>query len=164
MSDEGRSNLSPAALSGVGVLVTRDVRQASDLTAQLHALGADVFEFAVIEIAKPSSTEPLDQSLSMLESYDWIVFASTNAVDFFIDRMQTLNIPHSKLVKPSVAAIGAKTADRARMHGLKVGFHPHSPRNFSAVDFVHEFCKVFEPTNKKFFWPRTNIGELWSMQ
>ena len=160
MSDEARSDLSIAALSGIGVLVTRDVRQASDLTAQLKALGADVFEYPVIEIAKPSSTEPLDRSISKLESYDWIVFASTNSVDFFTDRMRTLNIRHNALGKTSVAAIGAKTADRARLHGLKVDFHPENPRNFSATDFVREFCKEFELSQKKILWPRTNVGEL----
>jgi uroporphyrinogen III methyltransferase/synthase len=160
MSDKARSDRSIAALSGIGVLVTRDVRQASDLTAHLKALGADVFEYPVIEIAKPFSTEPLDRSISMLESYDWIVFASTNSVDFFTDRMQTLNIRHNALGKTSVAAIGAKTADRARLLGLKVDFHPQNPRNFSATDFVREFCKAFEPAQKKILWPRTNVGEL----
>jgi uroporphyrinogen-III synthase len=160
MSDDAHSKFPIAALSGIGVLVTRDVQQASDLTNQLQALGADVIEFPVIEIAKPSSTEALDRSLSKLESYDWIVFASTNAVDFFTDRMRTLKIPHDNSLKPSVAAIGAKTADRARMRGLKVEFYPQNPRNFSATEFAREFCKVYEPSQKKILWPRTNVGEL----
>jgi uroporphyrinogen-III synthase len=161
MSDDAQSNFSTtAALSGIGVLVTRDVHQASDLTTKLQALGADVIEFPVIEIASPSSTEALDRSLSTLESYDWIVFASTNAVNFFTNRMRTLNITQNNLLKTSVAAIGAKTADRARMHGFKVDFHPQNARNFSASDFVREFCKIHQTSQKKFLWPRTNVGEL----
>jgi uroporphyrinogen III methyltransferase/synthase len=156
MSD-AQSDPCIAALSGIGVLVTRDVRQSSDLTARLKALGADVFEFPVIEIAKPSSFEALDRSLALLNSYDWIVFASTNAVDSFIDRMRTLNLPHDRLANCSIAAVGAKTADSLRLRGLEVNF---CPQNFSAVDFAGEFCKLHEPSQKKVLWPRTNVGKL----
>jgi uroporphyrinogen III methyltransferase/synthase len=154
---EGIAEPEKAALSGVGVLVTRDARQSTDLTAQLRALGASVIEFPVIEIAAPASSADLDRALFNLASYDWVVFASTNAVDSFANRIVSLGIPSNTLTHCSLGAVGAKTAERARSYGLEIDF---CPENFSAVDFVREFCQVHEPGGKKFLWPRTNVGNL----
>ena len=67
-------------LSGVRVLVTRAREQASQLAAQLAALGAEPVEAPAIEIAEPDDYAPLDEALRGMNRYRWVVFTSANGV------------------------------------------------------------------------------------
>jgi uroporphyrinogen III methyltransferase/synthase len=142
-------------LTGVGILVTRYVRQSKALAQKLEALGATVFKFPLIELRAPDSWAEVDQALLSLERYDWIVFASTNAVDFFLQRLTELNLPVALLKTISLAAIGTGTADSLNRYSLDVAF---SPKQFSARHFVKEFCLKYDVKNLNFLWPKTNIG------
>ncbi len=144
-------------LSGIGILVTRDVRQAADLSERLKSLGAIVFEFPLIEITQPSSQKELDAAIHSISNYDWIIFASTNAVDFCLERMASLAVPLTQLSNCRLAAVGSTTAAQLAQHGLKVTF---TPEEFSGEAFVREFREKYNPENQRFLWPRTNIGKL----
>ena len=137
--------------------MTRDIKQAADLKDRLAACGATVYEFPLLEIRQPESTTRLDEAISSLDKYDWIVFASTNAVDFFLERMRELSVSLERLRCCSLAAVGSKTAEQLFRQSIKVDF---SPEQFSGESFVKEFCVRFEPRGEKFLWPRTNIGKL----
>jgi uroporphyrinogen-III synthase len=85
------------------ILITRTRHQASDLAAQLEALGATPILIPTIEIISPESYAPLDDALAQLEtsrdeSYDWLLFTSANAVEVFHQR---LNLQRSREVHPS---------------------------------------------------------------
>ncbi|MFQ6098421.1 MAG: uroporphyrinogen-III C-methyltransferase, partial [Armatimonadota bacterium] len=68
-------------LFGKRIVVTRSRSQASALVEQLAAQGADPIEFPVIKTLPPQDFGPLDDAIRSLHGYDWIVFASPNAVD-----------------------------------------------------------------------------------
>ena len=67
-------------LAGRRILVTRAAKQAGKLSEGLRALGAEAVEVPVIEICPPASYEPLDDALRRVDSYDWLLFTSMNAV------------------------------------------------------------------------------------
>src|SRR4051812_5382816 len=67
-------------LFGSTIVVTRAREQASDLRAQLEALGAAVVELPAITI------EPLDFTVPDLAAYEWLVFTSANGVTAWFDR------------------------------------------------------------------------------
>lgn len=69
------------ALAGIGVLVTRPVRQAAPLAARLAALGATPVVFPAIAILPPDDPAPLHAALAALAGYDAAVFVSANAVE-----------------------------------------------------------------------------------
>lgn len=69
-------------LAGVGVLVTRPVRQAAGLARQLAALGATPVVWPAIVILPPADPAPLARALAHLSDYDIAVFVSANAVEF----------------------------------------------------------------------------------
>jgi len=144
-------------LSEIGILVTRDARQAADLSERLKTLGAAVFEFPVIEITQPGSQKDLDAAIRSISNYDWIVFASTNAVDFFLERMASLAVPLTQLASCRLAAVGPATAAQLARHDLKVAF---SPEEFSGEAFAREFREKHKPEKQRFLWPRTNVGKL----
>ena len=95
------------ALTGRRVLVTRALQQASALAAALEREGASVVVVPAIEIAPPFSYCGLDAALSALRSFDWVVFASANAVEATVNRLRRLGI----MSEPKrVAAVGPSTA------------------------------------------------------
>jgi uroporphyrinogen-III synthase len=131
------------------ILITRTRHQASDLAAQLEALGATPILIPTIEIAPPETYASLDAALAQLNtpgsrSYDWLLFTSANAVEAFHHRriLQTPTTPaapppdsrpwlHTKPQSPSprIAVIGPATAKAVQSIGLTVDLVP--PRNIA---------------------------------
>jgi len=126
--------VSALPLAGRRVLVTRAAHQAGKLSDGLRALGAEPVEVPVLEIRPPASFEPLDASLRQLDSYDWLVLTSANAVRALAERASFLGVSLPALAPPQVAAIGEATASEARKAGLQVVFVPEAYIAESLVD------------------------------
>ncbi len=103
------------------ILVTRTRHQASELAAQLEALGAIPILIPTIEIVPPDSFNALDAALTCLRTYDWLVFTSANAVEVFHRRAQ---FHHLTQLPKKVAAIGPATLRAANAIGLTVDLIP----------------------------------------
>src|SRR5215208_5265361 len=99
-------------LEGRTVIVTRAASQAADLTTLLEDYGAKVIVCPTIEIREPDSYERLDEALDHLYGYDWLIFTSTNGVDFFIKRLTHRGLKLEDLDEIRVCAIGQRTADK----------------------------------------------------
>ncbi len=67
------------SLAGVGVLVTRPVRQAVGLVHALAAVEATTIVFPAIVIGPPRDAASLVRAHAALESYDFAIFVSANA-------------------------------------------------------------------------------------
>ncbi|HEY1373498.1 MAG TPA: uroporphyrinogen-III synthase [Candidatus Binatia bacterium] len=115
---EARQQISSSrSLSGRRIVVTRARAQASAFTRALEALGADAIEFPTIEIAPPESYRSLDDAISNIKRYDWIIFTSVNGVDHFSGRVKLLK--RDLNVQLRAAAIGPETAKAAEALGLR---------------------------------------------
>ena len=69
-------------LSGWRVIVTRARAQSSSLVELLVDAGACPVELPAIEIADPiDGGAALEQALSGIEDFEWVVFTSANAVE-----------------------------------------------------------------------------------
>jgi uroporphyrinogen-III synthase len=115
------------SLAGKRILITRTRHQASDLATQLEALGATPILIPTIEIIPPETYAPLDAALAELETYDWLLFTSANAVEVFAQRQLQWGIraprePQRKL--PRIATIGPATAKAIQSIGLEVDLTP----------------------------------------
>ena len=113
-------------LAGRRVLVTRGAKQASSLSDGLRALGAIPVEVPVIEIRPPESFDGLDAALRKLDSYDWLILTSANAVRSFVERAEYLGIELPRKPALNVAAIGPATANAAQKSKLEVSIIPES--------------------------------------
>lgn len=69
-------------LAGIGVVVTRPARQAGAFVQKLAALGASPVVWPAIVILPPDDPDPLARAHATLDSYDFAVFVSANAVEF----------------------------------------------------------------------------------
>jgi uroporphyrinogen-III synthase len=108
-------------LTNKRILITRTRHQASDLAAQLEALGATTILIPTIEIVPPASFAALDAALTCLRTYDWLLFTSANAVEAFHRRAQLL---HLTQLPKHIAAIGPATLSAANAIGLSVDLIP----------------------------------------
>ncbi len=140
-------------LFGQRVVVTRDRKQAGELAARLHALGADVIELPTLEIRPPLDSEPLDQALSRLEGYDWLIFTSANGVRYFMER---LDASHRDLraLRACICAIGPGTRRALEALHLKVDL---MPREFVAESVVQAFSTM-ELAGKRLLLPRAAVA------
>ena len=111
-------------LFGRRIVVTRARTRASHFAQTLRALGAEVIEFATIEVAPPTSFATLDAALARLADFDWIVFTSAQGVEAFIARLAELGRDVREAQRAKLAAIGPATAAALRRHALRVAVTP----------------------------------------
>ncbi|HXF40421.1 MAG TPA: uroporphyrinogen-III synthase [Blastocatellia bacterium] len=113
-------NSSHKRLDSKTVLVTRARAQAEEMTVLLEGLGAKVIHVPTIEFIPPDDLALLDNAIRRLEEYDWIIFTSSNAVDFFIKRLrETRSESVAVLGTRSICAIGTATARALEEAGIR---------------------------------------------
>ncbi|MGI8686699.1 MAG: uroporphyrinogen-III C-methyltransferase [Acidimicrobiales bacterium] len=94
-------------LFGRSVVVTRAAHQAGELAARLRAAGAGVVEVPTIAIGPPADGGlAVAGAVGRLSSYDWVVFTSANAVEWFLDFVRD----GRDFGSARIAAIGRGTA------------------------------------------------------
>jgi uroporphyrinogen III methyltransferase/synthase len=142
-------------LFGKRILVTRPREQAAELVSLLQALGADPIEAPMIRIAPPSDFSALDDACAHLDRFDWVVFASGNAVDAFMGRLLASAADVRALKEVQLCAIGAGTAERFTKFGIKVDLIPPESR---AESVVHALLERGEAGGVRFLIPRADIG------
>ena len=129
LREEGLDWFERKPLFGRRVVVTRARAQAGELSRELEALGAEVFEFPTIEIKPPEDFGPLDEAIRVLDSFDWIVFTSVNGVEAFVKRLKYHGLDLRVVPRRTkLAAIGPATAKRAEEAGLRVDVTPEEYR------------------------------------
>lgn len=141
-------------LFGKSVLVTRAREQASALTARLEEMGAQCYEAPAIQIVPPESFAALDQAIQELSSYQWLVFTSTNGVDYFFERLHHAKKDSRMLAGIKVAAIGTQTAEQLRKFGICADI---VPLEFRAEGIVDSLSPLIEP-GMKVLIPRALIA------
>ena len=111
-------------LFGKKIVVTRTREQASALSRSLAELGADVLEFPTIRIVPRADTGPLDEAIGAIESFDWLVFTSQNAVGIFFERLFALGRDVRCLKGVRIAAIGPATGREIEKRSLRPDLVP----------------------------------------
>jgi len=147
--------MSDQPLKGTRVVVTRSQKQAASLSSKFRNLGAEVYEFPVISITPPDTWAPLDEAIEKIKQYDWVLFASANAVDAFVSRTEAVGIGKEELDFTKFAVIGPGTANALAERSMKPSF---CPSTFIAETLVAEFPGYPNLNGKRILWPRTNVG------
>jgi uroporphyrinogen-III synthase len=120
------------------ILVTRAAHQAGKLSEGLRAAGAEPVEVPVLEIRPPASYDPLDSALRDVNSYDWLILSSANAVYALAERANICDIVLAD-TKPQVAAVGRATAEAARERGLTVTL---TPKEYVAESLIESLADL----------------------
>lgn len=111
--------MSEQRLSGVRVLVTRPRERAEELCFLLEDEGAEVVALPLLELLPPEDPRPLLAAAESIHRYEWVVFASPQAVDSLLDAVRQAGTLHH-LRRALIACVGPRTAARAKAGGLDV--------------------------------------------
>ncbi|MGH7907331.1 MAG: uroporphyrinogen-III synthase [Candidatus Binataceae bacterium] len=126
MADAPENTAMP--LRGRRIVVTRAEAPAQEFAESMRALGAEVLAFPTIEIVPPGSYAILDDAISRLESFEWLIFTSATGVDAFAARMKSRGHAIREIADAKVAAIGPATADRLHHYGVTAALVPSEYR------------------------------------
>ena len=135
------------------ILVTRAAEQSSKFSTLLKQQGAIAIEMPALVITTPSSWLDLDNAISEIESFHWLILTSANGVNYFIERLQTLGKDIRALGGIKIAVVGKKTAATLAKYHLKPDF---IPPNFVADSLVETFPETL--SGKKILFPRVETG------
>jgi len=115
-----------APLAGRRVAVTRAREQASELSAKLAALGAEVIDLPLIRVSKHIDLQDLADVLLEFGSYDWIVFTSANGVRYFFEEFNRVFDDIRSLGLLRFACVGEATAGAIKALHLKIECQPET--------------------------------------
>jgi uroporphyrinogen III methyltransferase/synthase len=111
-------------LAGKTILITRAASQSEALRTSLEAAGARVLEYPLLEIIPNEEWTEVDRTISQLDTYDWVIFTSTNAVEFFLRRLRAAG----KTCRVPIAAVGSSTAEKLAAWKVSASLVPASFR------------------------------------
>ncbi|MGB8690365.1 MAG: uroporphyrinogen-III C-methyltransferase, partial [Microcoleus sp.] len=146
-------NNSQLPLAGKTILVTRAASQSGQFSDRLQQQGARAIEMPALVIGPPSTWEPLDSAIAQLSTFHWLILTSTNAVDYFFERLEASGKDARSLFGIKIAVVGKKTAESLRSHSLQPDF---IPPNFVADSLVENFPDNLQ--NCKILFPRVESG------
>src|SRR5580658_7478512 len=97
-------------LQGKTILTTRAAAQSGELRKRLEDLGARVIECPTIQIVDPADWSAVDEAILRLNSYQWLLFTSANAVEQFMKRVGGAGLS----CRIPIAVVGSATAHRLK--------------------------------------------------
>ena len=111
-------------LLGRRVLVTRTRNQAGTLSQRLSDLGALPIEIPTIEVRPLLDYTALDSACAELSAFDWVVFASSNAVHSVFERLRASRRDSRAFHGVRVGAIGPATGKVLEEYGILADLVP----------------------------------------
>jgi uroporphyrinogen-III synthase len=118
-------------LQGKNILITRPVHQAENISRLIENLGGSAIRMPAMAIEETDNKKEIITTLESLDSFQWVIFISANAVNFAL-RANSGKIP--EILSANIAAIGQATADALTNAGLPVHLLPDN--GFSTEDLL----------------------------
>jgi uroporphyrinogen III methyltransferase/synthase len=112
------------------ILIASSAKISSRLGRGLEDLGAEVTVFPVLSIRKIQNSKDLEDSVAILDQYDWVIFTSAYAVDFYLEYLIRSGLCEQNLIRHNICAVGSSTAARLADAGIPAALIPE--------DFVAE--------------------------
>jgi uroporphyrinogen III methyltransferase/synthase len=126
-------------LFGKRVVLTRAQEQAREFSQLLAAYGAEPVEVPTIQIVPPASWEAIDDAMTRLSTYQWLIFTSANGVRPFMDRLHAAGNDARALANLRLCAIGPRTAQELGIYGLTPDV---IPTEFQAEGVIAALARV----------------------
>lgn len=142
-------------LSGKRILVTRSRSQASALSQLLVERGAKPVELSAIDIQMNDDYSKLDEAISNIKRYDWLVFTSVNGVGAFWKRLRELKLDSRALSGLKVGAIGPATAEALADKSITADYVPEVYTGAGVIAGL----KAHNVADQRFLLPRADIAD-----
>ncbi len=142
-------------LFGKRIVVTRTRTQSSGLSTRLRALGAHVLEIPTIRTEAATLSSDQIALLSDLPArYDWLVFTSPNAVNYFLKTFLAHQSDIRKLGALKIASIGTGTEQALAAYYLHTDLMPDT---FTSEALAQALIKKL-PAGTRLLLPRSDLG------
>lgn len=116
-----------SVLAGKRVVVTRptnsDAKKSDALAEGLQKYGAHLISIPAIQLVPLASSAELETVSARLGDFDWLIFTSPNAVEFFWSQTPD-RTANSLAAGTKVAAVGPATRDALVQYGVRVDAMP----------------------------------------
>jgi len=139
-----------ADLQGKSILITRASAQSGELARLLSESGALVLEWLGIELEPVQDFTAIDDAISSLPSYQWLLFTSANAVDYFMRRVTQKGVSIPSI---DIAVVGSTTAQKLRQWNLSTDLMPDQ---FNAEGLLEAFPR--DLSGKRILFPRAEVA------
>ena len=126
-------------LNSIGIAITRPIDQAKKLSVLIEQAGGTPILFPLIEITPLKDYRQFEALVSQIETYDWAIFISSNAVQNGMPRLVKQGIPSSL----KFAAIGPVTASELQNFGVKYVLIPKDRFDSESLLTLPEMTNVF---------------------
>jgi len=133
LEEPGLDFFTSSPLFSKRILVTRTRQQASQLSAGLEEMGAEVYEAPTISLVPPTDWREVDQAIQEIGGgggtgggvYSWLILTSPNGVDALADRLAALGLDARHLAGVKIASVGEATGQAlTRRLGIRPDFVP----------------------------------------
>ena len=136
-------------LAGKRILVTRSEEQNEELAILVRRAGGTPVLFPTIRLVPPEDYGPLDREIGRLSSFDWILFSSANAANFFCDRSSQLGLV-SWPSELRVASVGPGTTRELVSRGVRVFLTAEK----HTAEGLYEAVRPYGVAGRRFIVPR----------
>ena len=132
-------------------MVTRSLEQTRELKDRLEKLGATVLLFPAVSFSEATDPAMLDRAIASLDTFNWVLFTSANAVRFFAKHCRKANVALEDRDRPRCAAVGPATATAAAAAGFTVSY---VAREFVGTALAQELSGAL--AGKRILLPRSD--------
>jgi uroporphyrinogen III methyltransferase / synthase len=141
-------------LSGRRIVVTRSREQAGELMDMLEERGAEAIPAHAIRIMPPEDSAPLEKACRDAGTFNWIVFTSANAVDYFMRTLLAVGDIRD-LHGVRLCTVGPSTASRVQRYGIRVDL---TPAEFRADALTESLQGSGSLRDQRILMPRADIA------
>jgi uroporphyrinogen III methyltransferase/synthase len=140
-------------LFGKVIGITRPDEQADESALQAYQLGALPVLMPTIEVAPPDDWSAVDEVLSRLHEFDWIVWTSVNGVQGLLNRLWQTGGDLRRLGRARLACIGPATAEALAQFSLRADL---VPTEFRAESLAASL--IPHVSGRRVLWARASRG------
>ena len=141
-------------LQDKNIIITRSRDQSSAAKVLFKKSGAYLFDLPALIIDYPDDVKPLDDVLSQIKKFDWIIFLSSNGIKYLEKRLLFKGASFKKCLNDlKIAVVGEKTAKYLNNMGINADY---IPPDFIAESLVKHF--PFPLKNLNILIPRVQSG------
>ncbi|MCH9655527.1 MAG: uroporphyrinogen-III C-methyltransferase [Planctomycetes bacterium] len=140
-------------LFGLRIGITRSWEQSATEIKFALKSGAQPVLLPTIEIGPPRDWKPVDDAISHLDKYQWLVFTSANGVQYFLNRLWEIGFDARRLAHLKIATIGPSTAEALNAYHLRTDLIPSHYR-------AEDLAEALKPLvgQQKILWAGANRG------
>lgn len=143
------------SLFGQTVVITRPAGQGRPTAAAFEERGAASVLMPTIRVQQPTDPTPLRDAIEVIGRYDWVIFTSTNGVDYFFHYLKEMGYDARALAGSGVCAIGSVTAERLEEQGIRADL---VPEDYTTDGIVRAFASEVNADGQTMLCPRSDIA------